>query len=489
LQHFWESNKLKLLVSALAALGFAVWAAFRPLSYPIIGPWLDWAEAPRDYVTETSLFTAICFAALLGLGLWLASRHFDIEKHRLPLLVLGVGLAAGMVIRYMVLPEVSHDYKGFLYTWAEQFRAGGWGALTTTSSDYPMPYLYFIWLITRFPVPDLYLYKLGSVVFDVLLVLAALRLAARFDVTPWKKAVLAVIVFLVPTVILNGAFWGQCDVIYAFFCVMCLVYALEKRPVLCMVMAGLAFALKLQSIFFLPMLAVFWIAKKISWRHFPIFPAVYLAANLPALLSGVPIKKLWEVYMGQAGQYNDTLNWGSPSMYAILRWDKNNPEQMQFLFNLGIILAALFILAILALAWFRRKRLSDKALVFLSLCFAAGIPWLLPSMHSRYFFVADVLFVMAAVIWTRAWVIGPLQVYASYGAYYNYLRYWAYLYGRHLPRPLPDGIAMLFGGGHLAVHSLALLAALLIALYAAIRELFLRRIDPIETEAPPPCLN
>ena len=36
---------------------------------------------------------------------------------------------------------------------------------------------------------------------------------------------------LLPTVLLNGAFWGQCDSIYGALAVWSLVFALEDRPI------------------------------------------------------------------------------------------------------------------------------------------------------------------------------------------------------------------------------------------------------------------
>ena len=490
LRVLWGENKPGLLLGAIAALCFAAWAAFKQLSYPVIPEGLEWIDPPPEYISETSLFMACCFAILLGLGLWRCFRHFELKLHRRQLLVLGAGLMLGMAVRYCLLPEVTHDYKGFLYAWAERFRNEGWDAIKNTG-DYTMPYRYFVFLITRLPVDPLYLYKLGSVVFDVLAVMAALRLSGRFNAGPWRKTILALAVFFTPTVLLNGAYWAQCDVIYAFFCLMCLIYALEERPVLSVIMAGLAVCIKLQTVFFLPMLAIFWIAKKVKLKHFVILPAVYLAVNLPAMLSGVPLFELGRdyegktriggligIYTGQAGQYSGKLSSGAPSMFELIDWQEANRDTMpdeQYravakknaaLSRMGIGLAAGFILILVTLAWFKRKSMSDKALLLLSACMVLGIPWLLPSMHGRYFFTADMLCVIIAVLFPVYAYIGPLQVFASYGAYYNYLRHFGYLYGQYLPAPhLPIQTFALHR------HSYAVLIVLIAVMVMACREI------------------
>jgi Gpi18-like mannosyltransferase len=57
-------------------------------------------------------------------------------------------------------------------------------------------------------------------------------------------------------VLFNSAAWGQCDGIYTCFIIMSLFYLLRERDILSMAMFGMAFAVKLQAVFFAPFVLV-----------------------------------------------------------------------------------------------------------------------------------------------------------------------------------------------------------------------------------------
>ena len=59
---------------------------------------------------------------------------------------------------------------------------------------------------------------------------------------------------ILPTVVFNGAYWGQCDVIYTSLCLMAVYMGLTRRSARSMIFFGLALAFKLQTVFFLPVM-------------------------------------------------------------------------------------------------------------------------------------------------------------------------------------------------------------------------------------------
>ena len=63
---------------------------------------------------------------------------------------------------------------------------------------------------------------------------------------------------------------------------------------------------------------------------------------------------------------------------------------------MGIIAAFVFMGAILAVCAIKRRSITNGVIVAVSVLFAVGIPFLLPHMHDRYFFAADVLTVVMA---------------------------------------------------------------------------------------------
>lgn len=75
---------------------------------------------------------------------------------------------------------MTYDYQDFLSGWASFFREnGGWAAVALPKGNYNVPYLYFLAAISYLPVRDLYLIKLFSMLFDVLLAWGGYRLVHR----------------------------------------------------------------------------------------------------------------------------------------------------------------------------------------------------------------------------------------------------------------------------------------------------------------------
>ncbi|MDR1668452.1 MAG: glycosyltransferase 87 family protein [Oscillospiraceae bacterium] len=354
--------------------------------------------------------------ALLGGGM-----TFSFCKTARPpavLIFFAAALAVGMALRTLSLTQSNNsDYLSCLKPWAQGFRENGWGYIVETWSDYNMPYLYIIGLIARVPMNDLYLYKLVSVAFDCGLVLAALRLTDRFGFGAARKALTGAAVFLAPTVWLNSSFWGQCDSIYVFFCLAAFVFALEERPNLSVAMAAVAVSFKFQAIFFFPIYLVLWMIKRVRLRQIPVFLGVFVGLYLPALALGRPFADIVRIYARQSSQYADRLNLNSPSAYALLRAS----EPHGILFGAGLLLAFLFLGALLLVAWLKRDRLNDKTLFLLATAMVLGIPWLLPSMHERYFYLADIFCVFLAVLIPERWYFGPFCVLCSYAGYHAFL--------------------------------------------------------------------
>ena len=368
-----------------------------------------------------ALIMAAAFALLGGLVLFFASGH--IKQPSVLLFFIGA-LAAGMVIRTLSLTQSSNtDYIYCLQPWAQDFRDNGWQAIVNTWSDYNVPYLYIIGVIARIPVNDLYLYKLVSVIFDCGIVAAGLRLAQVFSLSGLRKSVLGSALFLAPTVWLNSSFWGQCDSIYAFFCLVSLVLILENRPVLSVSMAAVAFSFKLQTIFFLPIFIVLWMIKRVKWwREIPAFAGTFLITILPAWLLGRSPASILQIYGNQTQTYASRLNLNSPSAYALL--EVNEPHTI--LFGAGLLLAFCYLGALLLIAWLKRGHIGDRALFFFVLAMVIGIPWLLPSMHDRYFYLADLFCIFLAVLIPAKWYFAPFCVFASYAGYH------AFLFGRYI---------------------------------------------------------
>ena len=84
------------------------------------------------------------------------------------------------------------------------------------------------------------------------------------------------IALFLPTVVLNGAYWGQCDSIYGAMVVHALALLLEDRPKSSVVLMAVAFSFKLQAIFVLPLWGVMWLARKVKFWHLWLFAVTYM---------------------------------------------------------------------------------------------------------------------------------------------------------------------------------------------------------------------
>ena len=125
-----------------------------------------------------------------------------------------LGIVAALLIRYQFIDFKSNDYNAFLSHWLQYFRDnGGFSALGKRIGDYNVPYLYFMALFSYIPVSGLYLIKLLSVIFDILLAYTAMKLVTLLTNRNDFGVAAFILVLLLPTVTLNSM-WGQCDSIY-----------------------------------------------------------------------------------------------------------------------------------------------------------------------------------------------------------------------------------------------------------------------------------
>ena len=343
-------------------------------------------------------------------------------------------LALAFVSRAMVFDYETLDYQDFLTHWVDFFRFnGGFAALDTPVGNYNIPYLYFMALFSYSGIKDLYLIKLLSVFFDVVLAYGSMMLLGKYAQSPVRRLACFFTVLFLPTVFLNGAVWGQCDSIYVALAVMSIVLALDGKPVRAMIFIALSFGFKLQAVFLMPVFAVLLIAGKVKLKHFLVFPLTYVILVLPAVIAGRPFLDTLLLYFGQTGSIGDALNYNSSSLFAILERVQNTALASR----LAILAAFLFMLLVIALVFFGRKQMTNRVILGAAVLFAIGIPFLLPHMHDRYFFAADIMTVIMAF---AAFEYFPGAFLVQFG---SLLGYHAYLKMRFLLPMRYGGWAML----------------------------------------------
>lgn len=391
-------------------------------------------------------FTAVCLIMLFALALLLLWREKIFESKALFAAAFAF-TALALVIRASLLDFESDDYLTFLAPWTQFFRDnGGFAALRYSLGNYNPPYMYFLALFSYFDISELYLIKLLSVLFDVLLAWACMKLLGLYTGSRAKLLGVFLAVLFLPTVVINGAYWAQCDSIYAFFGIYALYLGLRGRGCASMVSLAACLAFKLQAVFIIPVFFILLLAKKLRWRQLLVFPAAYIVFMLPALLAGRPFVETMTLYFAQAGTVGDAMNYNAPSLTSMFQWSGNTESWSTLL----IAAAFALVLASYAVAAVKRRELDDTVLLGFALLLAMGIPYLLPHMHDRYFFISGVLALVLAFRDRRFFPIPLLAELASLHCYYAYfVRY-------YLVHPRIGGIfmliALLLTAAYIIVH-------------------------------------
>lgn len=343
-------------------------------------------------------------------------------------------LYLGLCLRLIFFDHISPDYVSFLSHWVESMRHMSLRqALVTPIGDYNMPYLYFLLLVSRLPIYDLYAIKLLSVLADVFAALAVAKLAGLVIKQPERLLLVFAGALLAPTMLFNGAYWGQCDSVYGALVLWGLYFGLKQRPVLCLSLMALGFAFKLQAVFLLPMVIFLLVRGDLKPKFLPIFPAVFLAVMLPALLAGRSVSDTFSIYFSQAESY-PYLSLNAPSFWVMIPND-----YFKELTPGPVLLAGIGVLVLLFLFLRNHQALELGELLDLSLIFSLAIPYLLPKMHERYFYLAEILSIVYAARFPRRW---PLTAVILLG---GFLSYRSYLFGGDAIFTNPQ-MAVAYGG-------------------------------------------
>lgn len=324
-----------------------------------------------------------------------------------------------LVLRGLVLNYETGDYKSFLGPWVEYFRShGGWSALKDSVGNYNLPYLYFLALFSYSEVSELYLIKLLSIFFDFLMAWGVMRLVYVFTDDRNRVTGAFFMTLLLPTVFLNGSLWGQCDSIYTAFAIWSIYFALSEHPWLSVISIAISFAFKLQAIFLMPVFLIFIFAGKMKWFHLSAFPLTYFIIILPAVFQGRDIMDCILLYFDQAGTVGSGLNYNSSSAFAFLQSGADADTWS----TRGIIAAFVFLGLLFFFCRLFQSRLNDRALLTCSLLICIAVPWLLPHMHDRYFFMADVLSLAFALVIPYMAHVPICVSFASLLGYHAYLK-------------------------------------------------------------------
>lgn len=302
------------------------------------------------------------------------------------------------MIRWKLMPIESADYFGFLEKWMETIRDnGGYRSLSMQISNYTSPYMYIMTILSYISTNDLYALKLVSVFFDYVASIAVFLIMYHMTVDVRKSILGMAALLLAPTVIIDGAYWCQCDMIYTTFLLFSFYFFLRDNSNASMLFFAISFAFKLQSLFLLPFFLIMWLKRRtIQLKHLLWVPVIYVVSAFPAWMMGRNFKDLMLIYFEQSSYYP----WGTleyPNIYALLGENIPDLRHAAEVSGAGTFMTVMLLGCIAYYFYTRRIRLTNELMVTLALFTVSIIVYTLPHMHDRYGYLIDLFAIIYGV--------------------------------------------------------------------------------------------
>ena len=296
-------------------------------------------------------------------------------------------IICGLTARGFLMPVGSPDQDNFIGPWFETIdELGPAGALKNGLGDYMPPYYWIMILVNALPISNKIVgLKWVSCIADLIAAFFIMKTVRKLTGSQTKAELSFTAAFMMPSVLLDSAAWGQCDSIYTLFLVMCVYFLISGRDFAALTCFSVSFVFKQQAIFLVPLMIIMLSKKQIRRRTLLMFPAVYIAAILPSAICGHDIPSLFTGYFSQASQY-DTLNMTLPNIWSVFK-DLRDTD----LGRAGVMFAGAFCLAGVYYLCLRKQVPGVRGTVVLAAMSALFVPYLLPYMHERYYYPAALL--------------------------------------------------------------------------------------------------
>ena len=327
-------------------------------------------------------------------------------------------LIIGSVIRICGFDHITGDYY-FYNTWFYDLKENTWFALGHGVGDYSIFFQTVFLFLTLIPGKGMYIYKTMSCLFD----LGQALLIAGF-VTEFKKENLLKekfnlsfsLAFLLPTVVLNSAYWGQFESCYSFFLILVLISLYKEKYYGAFAWLGLAFAWKFQSIFLVPFILVYCIAKKkLNILHPAITLFVFWLTSIVGIFAGRSKLDAFRIYLGQSAEYGN-MYLKTTSFWCLVGDNYDLLSSFAILLTVALLgLGAYMVLS-------GKKKISTcEEMLNTAAWFMWTVTFFLPAMHERYSYFLDLICILLTFKNTR--YIKYLVLTASL----NLINYGAYL--------------------------------------------------------------
>jgi Gpi18-like mannosyltransferase len=309
---------------------------------------------------------------------------------------IALAAVAALVLKLSLLPLSNTDMTEYVLPWLEATREQGFAVLGDEITDYSPAYSYLLLIAAGLLdwVKPISAVKLISLAGDVVLASLAGLLAHALGAGRARTAVTAVVIFALPSVLINSSAWGQTDAIWASAILGAVLAMLRGRPAVAVLLYGLAVAYKPQAVFLGPILLAFLLARRQpGWLL--LLPLPYLLLALPPLLMGRSFSSVFGVYFTVFGSLGE-VSYDAPGLWS---WRQllGKTSNAEVMVGLALGVATGIVLTMLAL---RRggRRLHDQAILHAAALSCALLPFVTPKMMGRYFYASEVMLAIAACL-------------------------------------------------------------------------------------------
>ncbi|MDD6302378.1 MAG: hypothetical protein PUA56_03590 [Bacillales bacterium] len=360
-------------------------------------------------------------ASIIGDSICKFIKRFDIEIFLVAITIIA------LLIRVAMFNEVSWDVESFLTSWYKEI-LNDYKALGKSVGDYTPAYLYFIWFLSLFrfepgSLPFVYGIKIFSIIFDFACAIFAGLIVYRLtDKNKLKAAFTYALVLCGITVCLNSSWWGQCDSIFVSFCIASIYFFLRKNHRTSMILYGFAFAFKLQSIFILPIFVIAAFRRELKFKYFLYIPFVYILFALPSCFIADNFfdrfGEIMMVYVNQTANSYSQLALNAGTFWTLIFKNFTNSDTISAFsvpLSLGVIGTTLFAL------FHSKKEFDDFDYIDIFMLFSLIVPFILPHMHDRYYFLTDVMVCIYVILKPKMFYVAILEIANSLFGYLAYL--------------------------------------------------------------------
>jgi len=331
-----------------------------------------------------------------------------------------------IIVRLLLIERISGDYTIFLKPWFDTLKMnGGLAGLSQNIGNYTPIYMTVLALLTYLPIKSIVTIKLVSIIFDFIGAFTAKKivdelLSDKKNKEPISWIIYAVYLFL-PTVLLNSAYWSQCDSIYTAFVLLSILKLIKKNYKLSILFWSIALAFKFQAILIFPLYVLMYIVEgKIKFRYFLIIPLTVFVLSLPKAIYSHDLLVGFKVYIEQAGTYSRYITLNFPNFYSIfLNQGEKNLIYAPFkeMGTVGIISTFIILVTITYIAYLKKVKFDKNAIIDFSLFIILIMTFFLPQMHERYMFMGDVIGLLYLVVNIKKYYVPIMIEFISLNGY------------------------------------------------------------------------